>query len=56
MRLFILLITVTLLGGCGLKGDLYLPPPKPEPGASAAPASPAADDEEKNEDPARRAP
>ncbi len=46
------------LGGCGLKGDLYLPePPAPKPGTTAAP-QPAGEaepeqDEETTPDPAK---
>jgi len=40
----ILLLCTVLLGGCGLKGDLYLPKPEqpaeaPQPTASEQPAS-----------------
>jgi predicted small lipoprotein YifL len=50
MRLATLVIAAALLSGCGLKDDLFLPPPKPaaapatQPGAG--PAAPAGEDEE----------
>lgn len=37
MRPLALLLALPLLAACGLKGDLYLPPPKKKP-AAVAPA------------------
>ena len=52
MRAFAWLVTLAALvtlSACGLKGDLYLPPPKPVVTAPPAPAEPA----DKEEEPAK---
>ena len=41
------LLLVLVLGGCGLKGDLYLPPPQSAPAATPEPAG-----DDPQEDPA----
>ena len=48
MRVVALILAASLtLAGCGLQGDLYLPPPKPKPAASQPPAEDAADEDPK---------
>jgi predicted small lipoprotein YifL len=45
MRLFLftgLLTGLLAMSACGLKGDLYLPPPEPAPEPAATPAQPDA--------------
>ena len=34
-------VAALALTGCGMKGPLYLPPPKPQPTQAAQPAQPA---------------
>jgi predicted small lipoprotein YifL len=42
-----LLVVISLLAGCGYKGPLYLPKPKPEPQRSPPPAQePKKDDKQ----------
>lgn len=52
MRLLLTLLAATVIAGCGLKDDLYLPPPKPaaQPAVEPATARPG-DDEEDDEAP-----
>lgn len=51
MRLLLPLLAAALLAGCGLKDDLYLPPPKPAAGQAVEPATTRPGDEEEDEAP-----
>ncbi len=59
MRFLVLSIALVMLVGCGLKGDLYRPAPKPtaEPAtAQPQPEGPGPEDDSKDKDEARTAP
>jgi predicted small lipoprotein YifL len=47
MQSLIVFVAFLVLAGCGLKGGLYLPPPKPKPAATQAPPADSADEESK---------
>ena len=49
MRAALILLVVALIAGCGYKGPLYLPKPKPEP--QATPAAPMPDTEKARKSP-----
>ncbi|WNL46267.1 lipoprotein [Dyella sp. BiH032] len=39
--LLLLCVVMAALAGCGNKGPLFMPPPKPTPATTTAPAAPA---------------
>jgi predicted small lipoprotein YifL len=52
----ITLLAAVLLGGCGYKGPLYLPKPKPEAQQPAPKAAPAQDDRKPDAEPKKPGP